>query len=97
MKRGIHYLEYLYCHLLIVFLIGRIGFILNNRCVQELSFWDAVGACWQGFIGHDLMVAAWLLAVPWLVGIISSLPHPLPRRGESSPSPLERIGERLMS
>ena len=82
MKRGIHYLEYLYCHLLIVFLIGRIGFILNNRCVQELSFLDAVGACWRGFVGHDLMVAAWLLAIPWLVSAISSLSRPLQRRRE---------------
>ena len=69
MKRNIHYLEYLYCHLLIVFLIGRIGFILNNRCVQQLSFTEAVGACWRGFVGHDLMVTAFLLAIPWLIGI----------------------------
>ena len=61
MKRGIHFLEYLYCHLLIVFLIGRVGFILNNRCVEQLSFADAASSCWRGFVGHDLMVAAWLL------------------------------------
>ena len=66
-----HYLEYLYCHLLIVFLIGRVGFILNNRCVEQLSFLDAVGACWRGFVGHDLMVAAFLLAVPWLMGLLA--------------------------
>ena len=71
MKRSIHYLEYLYCHLLIVFLIGRVGFILNNRCVEQLSFLDAAGACWRGFVGHDLMVAAFLLAVPWLVGLLA--------------------------
>ena len=78
MKRSIHYLEYLYCHLLIVFLIGRVGFILNNLPVQHLSLLEAVGACWRGFLGHDLMVAAFLLAVPWVV----SLPRPLQRRGE---------------
>lgn len=71
MKRNIHYLEYIYCHLLIIFLIGRIGFILNNRCVHQLSFLEAAGACWRGFIGHDLMVAAMLLAVPWLVGLLA--------------------------
>ena len=97
MKRGIHFLEYLYCHLLIVFLIGRVGFILNNRCVERLSFSDAVGACWRGFVGHDLMVAAWLLAVPWLVSAILSLPRPLLRRGErrsdsQDGSPLLRRG-----
>ena len=82
MKRSIHFLEYLYCHLLIIFLIGRVGFILNNRCVEQLSFTDAASACWRGFVGHDLMVAAWLLAVPWLVSAILSLPRPLQRRGE---------------
>ena len=71
MKRGIHFLEYLYCHLLIVFLIGRVGFILNNRCVEKLSFADAASACWRGFVEHDLMVAAWLLVVPWLMGLLA--------------------------
>jgi len=71
MKRSIHYLEYLYCHLLVVFLIGRVGFILNNRCIEQLSFIDAFGACWRGFVGHDLMVAALLLAAPWLVGLLA--------------------------
>ena len=71
MKRSIHYLEYLYCHLLIVFLIGRVGFILNNRCVEQLSFFEAVGACWRGFVGHDLMVAAMLLTIPWFVSLIA--------------------------
>ncbi len=71
MKRSIHYLEYLYCHLLIVFLIGRIGFILNNRSIEHLSLLDGFGACWRGFVGHDLMVAALLLAVPWLVGLLA--------------------------
>ena len=75
MKRSIHYLEYLYCHLLIVFLIGRVGFVLNNRGVGQLSFLDAVSACWRGFVGHDLMVAAFLLAVPWIVGLLA-LRHP---------------------
>ena len=75
MKRNIHYLEYIYCHLLIIFLLGRIGFILNNRCVHQLSFVDAFGACWRGFVGHDLMVAAMLLAVPWLMGLLA-LRHP---------------------
>jgi len=71
MKRSIHFLEYLYCHLLIVFLIGRVGFVLNNRCVEQLSFLDAAGACWRGFVEHDLMVAAMLLVIPWLVGLFA--------------------------
>lgn len=71
MKRHIHYLEYLYCHLLVIFLLGRVGFILNNRVVEHLSLVDAAGALWRGFVGHDLMVAAFLLAVPWLVGLMA--------------------------
>jgi len=71
MKRSIHFLEYLYCHLLIVFLIGRVGFVLNNRDIEQLSFADAAGVCWRGFVEHDLMVAAMLLAVPWLVGLFA--------------------------
>lgn len=71
MKRSIHFLEYLYCHLLIVFLIGRVGFVLNNRDIEQLSFLDAASACWRGFVEHDLMVAAMLLAVPWLVGLFA--------------------------
>lgn len=71
MKRSIHFLEYLYCHLLIVFLIGRVGFVLNNRDIEQLSFLDAASACWRGFVEHDLMVAAMLLAIPWLVGLFA--------------------------
>ena len=71
MKRSIHFLEYLYCHLLIIFLIGRVGFVLNNRPIEQLSFADAAGVCWRGFVEHDLMVAAMLLAVPWLVGLLA--------------------------
>ena len=71
MKRDIHYLEYLYCHLLLIFLMGRVGFILNNSSVEQLSFTDAAAACWRGFVGHDLMVAAVLLVVPWLVGLLA--------------------------
>ena len=70
MKRSIHFLEYLYCHLLIVFLIGRVGFILNNRSIHQLSFFEAAGACWRGFVEHDLGVAACLLAIPWLAGLL---------------------------
>jgi len=64
-------LEYLYCHLLVIFLMGRVGFILNNSSIAQLSFSDAVGACWRGFVGHDLMVAAFLLAIPWLMGMLA--------------------------
>ena len=73
MKRSAHYLEYLYCHLLIVFLAGRVGFLLNNLEVQHITLGDALSACWRGFVGHDLMVAAFLLAVPWLLSALQTL------------------------
>ena len=94
MKRGIHFLEYLYCHLLIVFLIGRVGFVLNNRCVEQLSFADAASALWRGFVEHDLMIAAWLLAIPWLMWTLPNLPlkgrlsDTLPSRGRQRGSQL---------
>ena len=75
MKRQAHYLEYLYCLLLIAFQIGRAAFILNNRALQDISLPEALGACWRGFVGHDLMVAALLLVLPWLAGLLS-LRHP---------------------
>ena len=71
MKRSIHYLEYIYCHLLVCFLIGRVAFILNNRVLGHMSLADAAGACWRGFVNHDLMVAAFLLVVPWLMGLVA--------------------------
>ncbi len=73
MKRSAHYLEYLYCHLLIIFLAGRVGFLLNNLEVQHITLGDALSACWRGFVGHDLMVAAFLLAVPWLLSALQTL------------------------
>ena len=71
MKRSIHDLEFLYCHLLIVFLIGRVGFVLNNQSVGQLSFLDVLGVCRRGLLGHDFFVAAMLLFVPWLVGLFA--------------------------
>lgn len=71
MKTRIHYLENLYCHLLVVFLLGRIGFLLNNQSVQAITLSEAIGACWRGFVGHDITVAAMLLAVPWLAGLLA--------------------------
>ena len=38
MKRQAHYLEYLYCLLLIVFFIGRLVFVIYNRHLDDFSF-----------------------------------------------------------
>lgn len=70
-QRKVHYLEYLYCLLLLVFLLGRIGFILYNRSLEPVSFGEAFEACKMGFVAHDLAVTAFLLTLPWLLGLLA--------------------------
>ncbi len=69
MRKQNHYLEYLFCHLLIVFFIGRLMFVAYNRHIDTFSFGDVVHACWTGFASHDIFIVALLLALPWLVGL----------------------------
>ena len=76
MKRQAHYLEYLYCLLLIVFFIGRLVFVIYNRHLDGFSFWDVLDVCRVGLLAHDLFVTSFLLLVPWLVGLLA-LRHPL--------------------
>ena len=51
--------------------MGRAGFLLNNVGVQHITLSESLGACWRGFVGHDLMVTAFLLTVPWLMGLLT--------------------------
>ncbi|MCR4920538.1 MAG: sulfatase-like hydrolase/transferase [Bacteroidaceae bacterium] len=69
--KKIHFLEYLYCLLLLVFLIGRVGFILYNHHIDDFSFLDALVACKDGLLGHDFFIAPMLLAVPWLLSLVA--------------------------
>ena len=69
--KKVHFLEYLYCLLLVVFFIGRVGFMFYNRHVGAFTFAEALGACRDGLLAHDLFVAALLLAVPWLAGLLA--------------------------
>ena len=77
--KKLHFLEYLYCLLLLVFLVGRVGFMLYNRHIDTFSFPDALLVCRDGLLGHDLFVAAILLAVPWLASL-AALRWQLPLR-----------------
>lgn len=80
MKRQSHFLEYLFCHLILVFLIGRIGFILYNQSLETISFADIFEACKTGLFAHDALLTALLLIVPWLVALLA-IRHPrLPLR-----------------
>lgn len=80
MKRQSHFLEYLFCHLILVFLIGRIGFILYNQSLETVSFADIIEACKTGLFAHDALLSALLLTVPWLVALLA-IRHPrLPLR-----------------
>ena len=71
MKRQSHFLEYLFCHLILVFLIGRIGFMLYNRSLESFSFSDIFDACTTGLFAHDALLSALLLAVPWLAALLA--------------------------
>ena len=79
-SRKVHYLEYLYCLLLLVFFLGRIGFILYNKSLEPVTFGEAFEACKTGFVAHDLAVTAFLLALPWLLGLLALRFPQLPLR-----------------
>ena len=64
--KRLHFLEYLYCLLLLVFLVGRVAFMLYNRHIDDFTFLDALVACKDGLLGHDLFIVPMLLAVPWI-------------------------------
>lgn len=85
MKRESHFLEYLYCLLLVVFLIGRTVFLFYNRAVGEFNFWDMLGVYRSGLLAHDVVVAAFLLLVPGLVALCSLRYSGLPLRKVLTP------------
>lgn len=69
MRKQNHFLEYLFCHLLIVFFIGRLAFVVYNRHIDSFSLRDVMHACWTGFVSHDIFIVALLLTFPWLMGL----------------------------
>lgn len=71
MKREVHFLEYLYCLLLAVFLVGRTVFLLYNHAIGEFNLWDVLGVYRSGLLAHDIVVSAFLLLIPGVVAILS--------------------------
>lgn len=85
MRQRLHFLEYLFCHLLLVFLVGRVGFILYNRHIETLSLADALGACRSGLLAHDISVAALFLLLPALLAFLATRRPGLPLRALLAP------------
>lgn len=85
MKQRLHFLEILYCHLLLIFFVGRIGFILYNRHIESLSIMDVFGACHEGLLAHDCVVAALFLLPTALLSFLASYRHGLPLRALLTP------------
>ncbi len=85
MKQHLHFLEILFCHLLLVFLAGRIGFIIYNRHIEALPLMDIFGACHAGLLAHDMSVAA-LFLLPAAILALAGSRHPgLPLRALLAP------------
>lgn len=80
MRRSIHFLEYLFCLLLLIFCVGRVGFMAYNADVETFGVGDVAQACWHGLLSHDLFVTAILLVVPWLVSLLAVRWEKLPLR-----------------
>lgn len=80
MKERLHFLEILFCHLLLVFLAGRLAFILYNRHIEALSLLDTFGACRSGLLSHDFPVAALFLLPVVLLAFVGSRRPGLPLR-----------------
>ena len=71
MKRQAHFLEYLYCLLLVIFALGRVGFMLYNRHLGDFGPIDVLDVLRTGLFAHDFMFVALLLAVPWAAALLS--------------------------
>ena len=85
MRQRLHFLEILYCHLLLVFLAGRLAFICYNRHIEALSFIDIVGACHAGLLSHDVAVAALLLLPAAVLAYVASRRPGLPLKAVLTP------------
>ena len=85
MRQHLHFLEVLFCHLLLVFLAGRVGFIIYNRHIEALPLADIFGACHAGLLAQDMAVAA-LFLLPAAVLAFAGSRHPgLPLRALLAP------------
>lgn len=85
MRRNLHFLEYLFCHLLLIFLLGRVGFMLYNNSIEDFGPGDVFSACKNGLLAHDALLSSVLLAMPWLVSLLALHWPKLPFRALLSP------------
>ncbi|MGN0233480.1 MAG: LTA synthase family protein [Bacteroidaceae bacterium] len=85
MKQRLHFLEILFCHLLIVFMVGRIVFVFYNRHVETLSLNEIFGACRDGLLSHDFVVAAVFLLPASLLAFVASRRPNMPLRAILTP------------
>ena len=85
MRRNLHFLEYLFCHLLLIFLLGRVGFMLYNNSIEDFGPGDVFSACKNGLLAHDALLSSVLLAMPWLVSLLALHWPKLPLRALLSP------------
>ena len=85
MKRSIHFLETLFCLLLLIFAAGRVGFMLYNRHIETFSFFDVLHVLRTGLLSHDIFIVALLLVVPWLAALVAVRRKGFPLRAILTP------------
>lgn len=68
MKRS-HFLYTLFYLLMVIFAVGRVGFMLYNHDISAFSFWDICTSWWNGAL-QDMIVSAALLAIPGLLTVL---------------------------
>ena len=85
MKRQAHFLECLYCLLLLVFALGRVFFMSYNHSLGDFGLMDVLDVLRTGLFVHDFMFVALLLAVPWLVALLALRYPGLPLRALLTP------------
>jgi len=71
MRRQAHFLEYLYCLLLLIFALGRLSFMLYNRDLDHFGVMDVLDVLRTGLFSHDFMFTSVLLVVPWIAALLS--------------------------
>lgn len=84
MNRRLHYVEYILCHLLVTFAVGRLAFMWYNRELADFGLLDVLQVLKDGLLSHDFGLATILLLIPALLGIVASR-RPLPLRALLSP------------
>lgn len=64
------FLASIYLLFLVIFTIGRIGFMYYNEDICPFTFTDVLQACWHG-LRMDISTTGYLVAIPWLCCLIA--------------------------